>query len=772
MAEPQANTPTNSDIAAANPAQTTPSTVPDNSTTSVSPTDTPINNTEANKPSAVQQSQTASSAMATTATPPTPDQSVERVRAAEAKAPANNAPQNPQDLHASLYKNVLNMLTGQRPVIGPDGKPQVDANGKVVTRQGNVKTLGASILSGALAGMVAGFATPDKRTDLGGGRSVPDYSGAAAAGAAAGAPFSAKGAVDAAQKTADEDQARAFATADHNLKFHAMSIANDKADRESQQDVVSTWDSTRDAMDGEAKNGYVQDAAGHDIELYSYKDITGKQAMDLVGNDSLHVTRDQLIPTQVIDVPNADGGGTHAETLFSVYNPKALVSMNDNLRRDNPKLKDVGNGTPISVRVLAQNALDRSNQKIASSGVNSQMSEYSDASGKEVKYDLAKAMDAPGGAIIKHILPEIGKYAHYPLDIALDKLASDPSMKGKDREFGAYFASLGVTREGLQALTNKRAADMKQEAKGQESMPVKPEVVAGARHDIAVRNPNLSAAAVDSYVRQLGPKPNYGEYNRIMEEAGKTSERVTNQTLARTKLSDQEQTQLFNNGRVGDTKLTLENASDEMLVDQHTGSPIPWRALSKLAPTMQESNRADFADTVLKTADTLQKMQQAHVLPNGPLSGVTAEMLAKAGMSSADAGKAIVAIGLMQTATTGAHVGGRFSVPVLEKMNKLIRLNMNDSQFLGSMNEITDIMQHYKDKGGRISVKEWSEMSPAERKRMMTSTSLAGNNAGGNAGAITADLGSITQANKVPAYKDGKIVGYADDKAGTNYHPF
>lgn len=775
MSEPTTNMPTNGDIAAQNPAQNTPSTVSDNQISSTSPQDTPVNNTEANKPSAVQQSQTASSAMATTATQPTTNQSADAARAAAAKTPANNMPQNPHDLHASIYKNVLGMLTGgQRPLMGPDGKPQVDANGKVITAPGNVKTLGASILSGALAGMVAGFGTPDKRTDFGNGRSAPDYSGAAAAGAAAGAPYGAKASVSAAQTQADEDKNRAFAITDHNLKQHAAILTNLKMQGEVMDDTLDTASNVIQGMQNEQDSGSAVDSTGQPIDLIKKQNVSEEDMQSMLKDNTLHVTRDMVFPDAKQLVTDADGNQKYVYT-YTIYDPKGMIKMTDKLRDDpafKDKLQHVPNGQSVPVSVLAKYATEQNVLGSAISGTNDQMSEYNDASGKDTKYDLGKAIK--DRAVIRQILPEIGKYAHYPLDIALDKMGNDPSLKDKKVAFDAYYQSLGVTREGLQAMTNKRAADLKQDEKGQESKPVSAEIVAGASHDIAVRNPNLSEAAVDSYTRQLGPKPTYAEYNRVMEEAGKASDRVTNQKLARNKLNDQEQTQLFNNGRVGDTKLTLENASDEMLVDQHTGSPIPWRALSKLAPTMQESNRADFADTVLKTADTLQKMQQAHVLPNGPLTGVTTEMLAKAGMSTADAGKALAAIGFMQTAATGAHVGGRFSVPVMEKMNKLIGLNMNDSQFMGSINEITDIMQHYKDKGGRISVKEWSDMEPAERKRMMTQTSLAGANAGGKDTItdITADLGSITKANKVPAYKDGKIVGYADDKAGTNYHPF
>src|ERR1700677_3717158 len=777
------NTPTNGDINAANPIEPTTSTVPGEIYPSAplqSPQDSPINTTAANKPDAAQQSQTASSAMATTATQPTPQQQASQAQAAAAKAAATN-PNNPanaktpQDLHGMLYKNVMGMLGGgQRPVIGPDGKPQVDANGTVVTKPGGVKTLGTSILAGAIAGMVAGFGAPDKRTELGGGRSIADNSGAAAAGAAAGAQYGAKAQESKAQEQADADQARAFAVTDHNLKQHAAILNNLKLQGEVMDDTLDTASNVIQGMQNEQDSGEAVDKDGNPIDLIKKQNVseTELQAMLADKNSPVHVTRDMVFPDSKQLVTDANGNQKY-EYTYTIYDPKGMVRMTDKLRDDpafKDKLEHVPNGQSVPVSILAKYATEQNVLGSAVQGTNDQLQEYKDASGLDTKYDLKSAIkDSP---IIRQILPEIGKYAHLPLDLALDKMNQDPALKQKQPAFTAYYKSLGVTREGLHSMADKRAADIKNAPKGQEAQPVPQSFVTGARHDLAVRNPNLSAAIVDSYVRELGPKPTYGDYQRVMEKAGQTSDRVTNQKLATQKLSDQEQNELFQNGRVGDTQLSIDNAPLTMLVDQRTGQPISWRALSKLAPTQQETSRADFADTVLKTANVLQKMKQDGKLPNGPLSGVTAEMLGKYGMTSGDAQKAMNAIGFMQTASAGAHVGGRFSVPVLDKMGKMINLNMNDSQFMGAMNEITDVMQHYQDKGGRISVAEWLDMDPKERKRMMTDTSLAGENAGGKQ-VIANNVDAIKAAGKVPARDaKGKIVGYADDAKGTNYHAY
>ncbi len=764
------NTPqSNSDIAAANPLE--PSTSTSNEMIA-SPQDAPINQTAARNPDQAQQSQTASSAMATTATQPTPSQVATQQKAiADKTAIAQNpATQNPHALHGAIFKNVLGMLAGgsQRPVKNPDGSFATNPDGSVKMAQAGVKTLGASILAGAISGMVAGMATPDRRTQLGGGRSIADNSGAFAAGAQAGSQYTQQGQQNKAQSQVDEDRARAFAITDHNLKQHAAILTNLKMQGDIMDDTLDTASKVIQGMQDEQDSGEAVDEQGNPIDLIKKQNVSEEEAQAMLKDNTLHVTRDMMFPDSKQLVTDANGDQKYVYT-YTIYDPKGLIRLTDKLRNDpafKDKLEHVPNGQSVPVSVLAKYATEQNVIGSAAQGTSDQMDEYNEASSSKNKYDIKAAIK--NKPVIRQILPEIGKYSHYPLDIALDKMSQDPSMKDKKVAFDAYYQSLGVTREGLQSMVNKRAADLKQGEKGQEFQPVPSDIVAGAQHDLAVRNPQLPAATVDSYRRQPGPKPTYAEYNRVMEEAGKTNDRIIAQKNALTKLGDTEQNQLFQNGKLlnsdGSVKATLnlENAPDEMLVDQHTGRPIPWKALTKMAPTMQETNRADFADTVLKTASTLQKMKAAGQLPNGPLTGVTTEMLAKAGMSTEDAGKALAAIGFMQTAATGAHVGGRFSVPVMEKMNKLVGLNMNDSQFIGSMNEITDVMQHYKDKGGRISVAEWSEMDPAERKRMMEATSLAGANAGsGNPitpQAITKPAGTTGTftANGVEYYTDGK----------------
>jgi hypothetical protein len=154
-------------------------------------------------------------------------------------------------------------------------------------------------------------------------------------------------------------------------------------------------------------------------------------------------------------------------------------------------------------------------------------------------------------------------------------------------------------------------------------------------------------------------------------------------------------------------KLSLANAPDEMLVDQKTGLPIPTKMLATLKPTQTESNRADFARSVLHSLDNLDALEAAGKLPNGPMKGMTGAQLSKAGLGTKDVQTALNDISFVQSAATGAHVGGRFSLPVMDKMNAMIGLNMNSDQFNGAKESIRDVMKQYATQGGRMTVAEY-----------------------------------------------------------------
>lgn len=159
---------------------------------------------------------------------------------------------------------------------------------------------------------------------------------------------------------------------------------------------------------------------------------------------------------------------------------------------------------------------------------------------------------------------------------------------------------------------------------------------------------------------------------------------------------------------VSGTKLTVNNAPDEMLMDTKTGQPIPTAMLSTLKPSATEIQRGDFATSAIHILDTLDAARKAGNVPNGPVKGWTAQQMAKAGLGDAKSQAALNDIALEGSAATAAHTG-RFSAEIMHKMNSMINLNMQDSQMDGAISSIRGVMQGYQKNGYRETVGEYKQ---------------------------------------------------------------
>ena len=669
---------------------------------------------------------------------------------APAQAPADNSP---AAQHAGIFHKVLGMLGGgmNRPQVDAQGNPIMNPDGTVRMAPASAKQLGMGILAGAISGMVAGMATPTKYNQVAPGRFQPDYSGSFAAGAAAAQPFTQEGAQTEAQKKADDIKSRQFATMDHNLKMHAMMIANHKADTEDQQNTVDTFGSMGEAMEGEYARGNVVDAQNNPIDLYSYRGIDGDKLQQLLASKdpNARVTMNQVMPVQVIQVPQADGS-TKAVTLFDVYNPNATVKMTENLRKDYPKLANVGDNTKVPVRMLATWAQMRANEGLAASGLDDHIEGYNNANPKNKiskDFDLAEA--GKGDPAIQALYPLINKYRTDPFDAMVNDIRKDPAF-ANDPKIQAGLAHLqekmGFTSDGLVNQAQARTEALTQGKKGPDQQPADETAIANFPKNAQTRYPTVTTGQIASVAEGLGKNPTVKDLKDANDEIQKMSGQNNQARLADQDLDDKQQKMLFDYGIAGNQRLTLDNAPDEMLVDQRTGHPIPNKSLTALKASQTEINRKQFATSVLHIADSLRKAQAAGNLPNAPLvGGITNKILMQSGLSSEDAQKTMTEISLLQSAATGAHVGGRFSVPILEKMNKLLSLNMNDAQFAGSLDAITDTMKTYEDNGGRFSVAEWKSLPPQERARLMGSTSTPAN---------------VAPPGTTPIMKNGMPIGY------------
>jgi hypothetical protein len=332
------------------------------------------------------------------------------------------------------------------------------------------KQLGLGILSGAIASMVAGMAAPTQYKQFGEGmaaRQVADNGASVAAGANAAQPFTQEGSQKKAQAEADETKNRAYAIFDHNLKFRSMSLAADKADREAQQDVVDAYGTQMTAMNAQYESGKVTDEQGNQIDLWKMQNIPGTQVQKLMTDKTLGITKDMVIPVGVVEVPNDDGQGSHPETMFSVYNPKAVLHMSDDIRKDPAfsKLYGVANGTALPVRVIASMSMNKGNETLASSGVNNWIKSFNGSipKGSDISpikdFDLADAASSDKTGQIKKLYPYINKYRQDDLAAFFNDMKKDPNI-AKDPSLQAGSAllqeSMGITSDDLSKMAEAK----------------------------------------------------------------------------------------------------------------------------------------------------------------------------------------------------------------------------------------------------------------------------------------------------------------------------
>jgi hypothetical protein len=98
-----------------------------------------------------------------------------------------------------------------------------------------------------------------------------------------------------------------------------------------------------------------------------------------------------------------------------------------------------------------------------------------------------------------------------------------------------------------------------------------------------------------------------------------------------------------------------------------------------------------------------------------------------------------------QSAATGARVGGRFNVPIMDKMGTTVSVNMDKDQLKGAMDSIKDVMQQYVDQGGRVTVGEYRDMKPETKKKLAS------------AGVDQAPTPKVVPAGKVPVTSTAQL---------------
>jgi hypothetical protein len=178
--------------------------------------------------------------------------------------------------------------------------------------------------------------------------------------------------------------------------------------------------------------------------------------------------------------------------------------------------------------------------------------------------------------------------------------------------------------------------------------------------------------------------------------------------------ADQEAMYRFGKNPITGEVLSLQNAPDAMLVGAN-GQVIPQDLISTYKPTAQEKQTADTARAVLEKSAKIRAAVQANPNLAGPLAGRSKQLLAKAGLGDAQSQEYLDDISFLQSAATKMHTG-RFSVPIIEKMNNIIQPGMNAGQFNGALNSIDDIAKLYAKEDQLITVGDLKQTQNAAQQ--------------------------------------------------------
>ena len=618
----------------------------------------------------------------------------------------------PQTPHASMFSKILETMSGG-PTRYIHTDPATGATTQVIEHRPK-NAMASSILAAALSGMFAGEAAPGGRNPATGGL---DLSGAAQAGSAVGQAAAQKPSQQA-QSLDDAKRATLINTTDHNLKVHQLMLNNTKLQGDILQSTVDDAEPIITALDT------AQPVGGEPI--IQKQNVTEDELNKMLQDKSAHVTRDSVLPDGTADVYDENGkqvmnpDGTPKKTFtYTVYDHNAMVTMTDELRKANPELVSAASGQQLPVKVLAKLWRQRGESSVAQGYVNDFQKRMDAMTGKTstpIEFNAAvKANPTLAG-----LKPILGRYAGMDPDQALDQMRKD---KVDPNVVGAFQKLFNVTDTDWANYreASKKKADI---ANDPDKQPVPPAQVASFPGDVKKSYPGLTPGQVSSLQKQLGPNPRQKDYKEAQDRAEKYDAANTARQSKQDENADKNQQTMWKTGINPKTqeRLSLTNAPDESLVDTRTGNPIPTGMLSTLKPTMQESNRADFAKSAIHSLDKLNDLIDSNEAKFGPIVGPVDKWMASHGLGDEYQQAALNYLTFAQSAATGAHVGGRFNVPIMDKMGTTISANMSKDQLKGATESISDVMQQYVDQGGRFTVAQYKALPQTEKDRLQGKT--------------------------------------------------
>ena len=640
-------------------------------------------------------------------TPPQPQQpTAQGPQAApqgQASQPSAQA-QQPQSDHSKWYQKVMEAASG-----GPVRYTTTDPKTGQVTQVVNhrpMRSMAASILAGAVAGMMGGLQAPSVRNSATGGL---DLSGAAQAGAQAGQRI-AQAPSQAAQKMSDQQLVAAIATTDHNMKLHAQHLADERLEG---QNADAAYTRLKQQENDAAPILASMDATYKDLNLpNTSQEMSGDELERRMVKGDIHVARDSAFIIGSKPIIGPDGQITGYMPQYRVYDPTAKVAITDDIKKAYPRFANVADGQMIPIQGFYRDYNQKQNNRWSQSFSSQLEQDFND-----------NGMKVDKGAF-NSILPQLTKYSAAIAGLDPDQIPDALRKAGASESTINQLTSLYPQGYKAQTFVNARDTEKKQAEAIAGKAPVEqsridklPTLAASLGLSPAQTSAALARvpSTVDEYDAVVKSMQDQSNKNRELQVAKENKAAAT---------SDKDQQTMWKTGinPSSHERLSLDNAPDEFMVDTSTGRPIPTSMLSAKKPTMQESNRADFAKSAIHSLDKLNDLIDSNEAKFGPIVGPVDKWMASHGLGDEYQQAALNYLTFAQSAATGAHVGGRFNVPIMDKMGTTISANMSKDQLKGATESISDVMQQYVDQGGRFTVAQYKTLPQTEKDRLQGKT--------------------------------------------------
>ena len=674
---------------------------------------------------------------------------------------------DPHEVQGGMFTKILRGLTPPTRYIDPSGNVQEMPQTKT--------SMGKTIVAAVLSGMFTKNSYHE-----GAYGPVLDRQATAADAFNAGQGVVAKQNA-AAQKLSDDQQAKKLSYAAANLasmqNYAALEHTRFAAEKEgteaekAQSEFLQKQADQNNLTLGASADAYDQALTDKDAPKAR---LAQKATMDelLSGPFKSKMMQQLMVQDGTRSVYSEATGRTHTVPTYSLYNPDVELKLNkdavDRAAKINPSFQGMyevtGGNVPLNLARYAQithqiNSVDHAEDTLQS------LSDSQDALAKNL--GITGNVEGRLAAVVKGNPSAMKSLLEFENATAHGGNSADQLQRLLQSDGGdAIFKALGTNRDKvtdyIEAYNNRLVSARKLAAEGGlgDKSPAPQQMIA----DLQASAKTLTNAQQKTIMAGFNPNgTTVGQAKALREDILKAQNENTERQSKDAENADKHNDTMIATGINPQTKerLSLNNAPDEALVDIRTGNPIPTKFLTTLKPTMQESNRSDFAKSAIHSLDELNDLINSSEAKFGPIVGPVDKWMAGHGLGEQFQQKALNYLTFAQSAATGAHVGGRFNVPIMDKMGTTVSVNMGPDQLKGATDSIKDVMQQYVDQGGRFTVAQYKALPQSERDRLQ-----------GKAQPRVETSSRVVPAGKIPVVVSGRTVGYADDKKGTNYIAF